>query len=67
MKVFWWQGGLHIDPENKEDADALTRLWNADRVPASSIRNGSGSTSVGEQAFDLVAVDSQILPRGIVS
>ena len=26
MKVFWWQGGLHLEPENSEDASALRVL-----------------------------------------
>jgi hypothetical protein len=47
MKVYWWQGGLHFEPEGKEDTDALMRLWSAERVtPAStnggcSVRSGS--------------------------
>jgi len=26
MKVFWWQCGLHIEPESKEETEALTLL-----------------------------------------
>ena len=23
MKAYWWQGGVHIDPETPEDVEAL--------------------------------------------
>ena len=26
MKVFWWQAGLHIEPENENDLDKLLTL-----------------------------------------
>jgi hypothetical protein len=26
MKVFWWQAGLHFEPENDEDSTALLVL-----------------------------------------
>ena len=26
MKIFWWQGGVHIDPENQEEREALIVL-----------------------------------------
>ena len=26
MKVFWWQCGLHIEPESKEESKALILL-----------------------------------------
>jgi hypothetical protein len=26
MKVFWWQGGLHLEPENKNEAQALVTV-----------------------------------------
>ena len=27
MKVFWWQGGLHAEPETREERAALKTLW----------------------------------------
>jgi hypothetical protein len=27
MKVFWWQGGLHAEPESPEEGKALMLLW----------------------------------------
>lgn len=26
MRVFWWQGGLHVQPESREEGALLTRL-----------------------------------------
>lgn len=26
MKVFWWQGGVHIEPDSEEDFKALKAL-----------------------------------------
>lgn len=27
MKVFWWQGGLHIQPESDVENEALLIVW----------------------------------------
>lgn len=27
MKVFWWQGGLHLEPETSSETSALQTLW----------------------------------------
>lgn len=29
MRVFWWQGGLHIEPETEVEAEALVFLVGA--------------------------------------
>jgi hypothetical protein len=29
MKVFWWQAGLHFEPQNKEDSEALVVIAEA--------------------------------------
>ena len=26
MKMFWWQGGLHLEPKSKEEGEALELL-----------------------------------------
>lgn len=26
MKVYWWQGGLHLEPESQEEREALHLL-----------------------------------------
>ena len=28
MKVYWWQGGVHIEPESQEEREALYFLTN---------------------------------------
>lgn len=46
MKVFWWQGGLHLEPENKTETDALTLLWEAKKEsPAGSAEPSDSSDS----------------------
>jgi hypothetical protein len=44
MKMFWWQGGLHIAPETKEESGALEIVANAlhgidvnERIPSGPI------------------------------
>jgi hypothetical protein len=29
MKVFWWQGGIHVEPETPEEAKAMRTLYDA--------------------------------------
>lgn len=29
MKVFWWQAGLHLEPETNEEREALVSLVNS--------------------------------------
>ena len=31
MKVFWWQGGIHIQPESDVESEALMVVMNAVR------------------------------------
>jgi hypothetical protein len=54
MKVFWWQTGLHVEPENSEEFEALRivtrRLEIADleqAVPGSPIADSGNQDSVG--------------------
>jgi len=46
MKMFWWQGGLHIEPEDAEDRKALMKLWEAKRVPPDPCGQQPESTGV---------------------
>lgn len=42
MKAFWWQGGLHFEPETPEEGNAMRLLY--DSTKKSSIgAEGSGS------------------------
>ena len=29
MKMYWWQEGLHIDPESEKDRGLLLLIWKA--------------------------------------
>jgi hypothetical protein len=39
MKILWWQGGLHFEPDSDEDRAALMRLWEAEKVVPQSLAN----------------------------
>ncbi len=28
MEIYWWQGGIHINPKTKEDMDTLSTFMN---------------------------------------
>lgn len=45
MKISWWQGGLHYEPENSSDRDALMSIWNAQRVIPAKSEAGNCSTA----------------------
>jgi hypothetical protein len=59
MKIYWWQGGLHFEPENNDDRDALMCLWSAEKIiplKAQESAHTEGSTSMLiEQSHDSVA------------
>jgi hypothetical protein len=59
MKISWWQGGLHIEPESAEDTAALMRLWNAERVQPSSSASQPDSTGVIGVKFLNVSIGNQ--------
>jgi len=51
MKMYWWQGGLHIEPESDTDRNALVCLWEAERVVPAENGNAGCSTSSGSGVF----------------
>jgi hypothetical protein len=51
MKIFWWQGGLHFEPENTVDRDALMLLWRAERVSPIKGNQTSCSTVSGSSVI----------------
>jgi hypothetical protein len=63
MKVFWWQCGLHIEPENKEESAALQLLVDGIKMTSIGAVNGSlQATSVlGEQCTEIGSADHEIL------
>lgn len=47
MKAYWSQGGVMIEPNGKQEIDALMILWNGlavDVIPQPEFRSGEGST-----------------------
>lgn len=62
MKICWWQGGIHLEPETKAETDALMMLWEAKKEKKESPLNGSGLSDkslsvVGEQRLNSGVVD----------
>jgi len=54
VKVFWWQTGLHLEPESQNEFEALRLLVKSlnvvdvnHSVPRSPIDNSSDENSVG--------------------
>ena len=48
MRIFWWQGGLHIEAENKEEHAALKLIWDARKTSLNEGVDLSGRGSVGQ-------------------
>ena len=54
MKIFWWQAGLHFEPETKAETDALMILWEAKKIPShiSDAPRGSTNSIVCKEFLD---------------
>jgi len=48
MRIYWWQGGVHLDPESDREREALTLLWRS--VPLISDVRAIQLTSSGDVA-----------------
>ena len=53
MKVYWWQAGLHFEPENEDDSMTLSNLAEflkiidiKHSIPASPVANQSDQNPV---------------------
>ena len=44
MKVYWWQGGLHLEPESRSEAEALDLV--ASNLHAVQINEGAATGPV---------------------
>jgi hypothetical protein len=52
MKVFWWQAGLHFEPETKAETDALMILWEAKKfLPDISNTPSDSTCSIVREEF----------------
>ena len=48
MKIFWWQAGLHIEPENFAEIEALILLWDSTKKTSIGAEGaGSGRKTSG--------------------
>ena len=45
MRVFWWQAGVHVEPENDEEREALQVLVDSLDVFDSRLESNSGPIS----------------------
>jgi hypothetical protein len=34
MNIYWWQGGMHIEPENEVERETLRLIWRIKRLDA---------------------------------
>lgn len=69
MRVFWHQGGLHIQPEGKRESHLLGELLKGlkvERPPEIDGPTCTGQTSGGQDLLDCLVVDHQVLPSGVV-
>ena len=48
MRVFWWQGGLHAEPETDEERSALMTLWDGIKKGKPAEMEAPGFTGEGE-------------------
>jgi hypothetical protein len=56
MKVFWWQAGLHFEPESEEDRKSLMSIWSAKKVLPDPSKNEPPASIgvIGEQFVNRV-------------
>ena len=69
MRVFWHQGGLHVQPEGKRESQLLGELLKVlkvERPPELDGPTSTGQTSGGQDLLDCLAVDHEIPPSSIV-
>lgn len=64
MKVFWWETGIQIEPETKEETDALKTLWDSAQkesvFPSRKRKSGPGASTSGtcvENTSKLIVAD----------
>jgi hypothetical protein len=62
MKVFWWQDGVHFEPETKEESRALALLLDSMKVVSISTPGDSAvCTSIfREQSAKVIAADAKL-------
>ena len=69
MRIFWHQGGLHLEPESEQERDALVILVaNAKfgKSPGTVIPSGSSELG-GDQFLDAITGNHKAGPRSLPS
>ena len=56
MRIFWWQHGLHLEPESQSEADMMVAL-------VDSVKFGRPVSR--EQLPDLIIRDHEPVPSGL--
>jgi len=67
MRVFWYQGGLHVHPEDEHEGRLLSELFELVKFEKPPEMNGcsnEGSSSSCEELLNLVSAEHGIPPRG---
>lgn len=62
MKAFWWQEGLHIEPESKEERTALVLLLDSIRPVRLGNESGEFAGVFQKNSIELVIGDHQVGP-----
>lgn len=57
MRIFWWQHGLHFEPESQEEANMLVAL-------VDSAKFGREPQPSSEQLSKVIIGDPQFVPGG---
>ena len=66
MRVFWYQGGVQIQPESPKEADLLVRCVPLNEPPGLRQSSPGGSTELGDQSIlEFLIRDQKPGPRRV--
>jgi hypothetical protein len=60
MRVFWWQGGLQIQPENPVETEAILVLLDGLKYEPPPERDGARTSGCGAASLDQAEGDLDI-------
>ena len=68
MKVFWYQGGVHVEPESPQETDLLMRCVPLKDPPELRQSSSGGSSELGcESILELLICNQKPGPRRLPS
>jgi hypothetical protein len=68
MKAFWYQGGLHFEPETPQEGAAMRLLYDSVRRSSVGAENaGEGPKAPGEGANSKSSVLTEQFSEGLVA